>query len=552
MAAPRGDRSGMRPLQDDLCEVLPLPWYLIGLPGSGKSVIGRMLAKELGVAHVDSDWLVEESAGKSISQIFEDQGEAAFRAMEASAILATEHDEAVVSLGGGAVETAAVREFLKDKTVLWLQASIGELLRRTSRSKNRPLLRGDAEATLKELASRRNDTHRELATLRVWSTQASPRKVVRKLTDQLSRWSRITVHAPNPYPVVIGAGARTLVGDAVGTKVSKVLVVVPETLTKLVRPTLRMLEERGLDVTVFWHPAGEAAKALSVVSRGWDQLARARLSRADMVITFGGGATTDMGGFLAATWLRGVAVQHVPTTLLAMVDAAIGGKTGINISAGKNLVGSFYDPAQVTVDPELLATLPQDEYTSGLAEVLKAGLISDPQILALFHANPDLADVRWATGPGRDVLTEVITRAIQVKANVVGEDRLEAGLRETLNYGHTLAHAIESVEDYTVRHGEAVAIGSVFAAELAADLGLLDAAEVEQIRDTFALVGLPVSYRGDFDSLLSRMRMDKKVRSDALRFVLLDGVGSALVQEVDEPQLRATAARIGISAASHR
>mgnify|MGYP002737195966 FL=1 len=531
---------------------LSLPWYLVGLPGSGKSAVGRMLAKELGVAHLDSDWLVERRAGKPIVEIFEDEGEAAFRSIEASVILETGDEEAVVSLGGGAIETPAVREFLKDKTVLWLQASIGELLRRTSRSDTRPLLRGDAEAILKELANRRNPAHREVASLRVWSTRASPRKVVHKLIDQVSDWNRVNVAAPNPYPVIIGAGTRTLVGDAIGSEVEKVLVVVPDTLTRLVRPLLQLLEERGLEVSVFWHPPGEEAKSFSVVSRGWDQLARARLSRTDMVVTFGGGATTDMGGFLAATWLRGIKVEHVPTTLLAMVDAAVGGKTGINTSAGKNLVGAFYDPVRVTVDPELLQSLPQDEYTSGLAEILKAGFISDPEILTLFEQHPKLASVRWATGPGKDVLTEVISRAIRVKANVVGEDRLEAGLRETLNYGHTLAHAIESVESYAVRHGEAVAIGSVFAAELAADLNLIDADLVQRVRSVFSLVGLPTAYEGDFDRLLARMRMDKKVRSDALRFVLLDGVGTARVVEVSQDDLRAPAARIGIRGTERR
>ena len=525
---------------------LPLPWYLVGLPGSGKSRVGKMIAQELGVQHVDTDRLIVEKAGKPIPLIFEEDGEEGFRRIEAEVIKDTGALEAVVSLGGGAVETPEVLHFLQRKPVFWVQAPMGELLRRTGRNNKRPLLRKNPAATLGALAQRRNPLYQQVATFILKSSNAPPRKVVDQAMSQISQWETVTVDAPSPYSIHIGPGSKTLVADAFPDDVTNVFFVVPETLTELAQETIDSLVERGLNVTVFAHPEGERAKDLNVVAHGWDRMGQARIGRRDMVVTFGGGATTDMGGFLAATWLRGIRVQHIPTTLLAMVDASIGGKTGINTDVGKNLVGSFYDPVRVTIDTDLLATLPQEEFTSGIAEVLKAGFISDPEILRIFEGEPRLAQRSWATGPGVELLTQLITRAVRVKAVVVGADRLEAGLRETLNYGHTLAHAIEKSEDYAVRHGEAVAVGSVFAAELAQCLGLLDSNAVDRVRTVFELAHLPTWYEGDFDELLWIMRSDKKVRSDRLRFVLLDGEASAQVQEIDEETLRAVAPKIGI------
>jgi 3-dehydroquinate synthase len=249
------------------------------------------------------------------------------------------------------------------------------------------------------------------------------------------------------------------------------------------------------------------------------------------VVTFGGGATTDVGGFVAATWLRGVRVVHVPTTLLAMVDAAVGGKTGINTAAGKNLVGSFHEPAGVLVDLDTLLTLPRAELVAGMGEVVKCGFIADPVILDLVEKDPEAA-----TDPEGAVLPELVERAIRVKIDVVVADLKETGGadghpgREVLNYGHTMAHAIERAEGYTMRHGEAVAIGCCYVAELARLEGHLDDATAARHAAAFGAVGLPTTYdRTGFDELLAAMRVDKKARGNTLRFVVLDDLARPVV-----------------------
>ena len=301
-----------------------------------------------------------------------------------------------------------------------------------------------------------------------------------------------------------------------------------------------LLEELGdIEVIMLAIPEGEEAKQSEVASACWDVLGEEGFTRSDAVVTLGGGATTDLGGFVAATWLRGVRVVHVPTTLLAMVDAAVGGKTGINTSSGKNLVGAFHEPAGVICDLKLLETLPRAELVAGLGEVVKCGFIADPEILRLVEeTDPD------ELVPSSPVLRELIERAIQVKIDVVVADLKETGGadghppdwpgREILNYGHTLAHAVERVEDYGIRHGEAVSIGCVYVAELAARAGRLAPGVVDRHRSVFARVGLPVSYSGaSFDDLHAVMKVDKKARGSQLRFVVLDDLAKPVV--LDRP-----------------
>jgi 3-dehydroquinate synthase len=266
-------------------------------------------------------------------------------------------------------------------------------------------------------------------------------------------------------------------------------------------------------------------------------LGQADFTRSDAVIGLGGGATTDLAGFVASTWLRGVKVVQVPTTLLAMVDAAVGGKTGINTVEGKNLVGTFHAPAGVLCDLAALESMPRHDYVAGLGEVVKCGFIADPRILDLVEAHTDeITDpVRAA---GSEVLAELVERSVAVKARVVGEDLREAGLREILNYGHTLGHAIEHVERYSWRHGAAVSVGMVFAAELARLAGRLDEEVVARHRSVLTALGLPTSYRGDrWDQLLAAMRRDKKTRGDLLRFVVLEDVARPVRLEGPDPAL---------------
>jgi len=261
------------------------------------------------------------------------------------------------------------------------------------------------------------------------------------------------------------------------------------------------------------------------------------------VVTVGGGATTDMGGFVAATWLRGVKVVHMPTTLLGMVDAAVGGKTGMNTTEGKNLVGAFHEPRGVLCDLATLETLPRPELVSGMAEVVKCGFIADPEILTIVERSPEAA-----MAPGSSELRELVERAIQVKLDVVAADFKETGGsaghpgREALNYGHTLGHAIERAESYQWRHGEAISIGMVFVAELARLDGRLDPSTAERHRSVLSSVGLPTSYDGaSWDELLATMRIDKKSRGDLMRFVVLEDLGRPVVLEGPSPEMLRTA-----------
>lgn len=268
-------------------------------------------------------------------------------------------------------------------------------------------------------------------------------------------------------------------------------------------------------------PEGEKQKSSEVLVDIWNTLSEHNFTRKDVIVGIGGGASTDLAGFAAASWLRGVGWVAIPTTVAGMVDAAVGGKTGINIPSGKNLVGAFHSPLLVLVDPKFLETLPIDELRSGLAEIIKCGFIADEKILDIFEKNPSKL-LEWDSAE----LLEVIERSIQIKAEVVSADLKEALLREILNYGHTLAHAIEVAENYEWRHGDAVSVGMVFAAELAHQVGFCDQKIVNRHRDILKSVGLPIAYRsGMFEELMEGMSRDKKVRNGVLRFVLLEGVG---------------------------
>jgi len=349
----------------------------------------------------------------------------------------------------------------------------------------------------------------------------------------------ITVGGDAPYDVLVGHGLRGEVVTMLGRGAHRVAILHAAPMAPTAAAVRADLEGRGLQVLVLPLPDGEAAKTAAVAAECWSALGRAGFTRTDAVVAIGGGATTDLAGFVAATWLRGVRVVHVPTTLLGMVDAAVGGKTGINTAEGKNLVGSFHPPAGVVCDLDTLHTLEPRDYVAGLAEVVKAGFIADPRILELVEADPAAA-VR----PDGLHARELIERAIQVKATVVAGDLREqraAGTgvsREILNYGHTLGHAIERAEHYTWRHGDAVAIGMVYAAELARLAGRLDAGSVARHRAVLTSVGLPLSYGGgNWPALLEAMQVDKKARADRLRFVVLDGIARPSILEGPDPAL---------------
>ncbi|MDR1808014.1 MAG: 3-dehydroquinate synthase [Propionibacteriaceae bacterium] len=351
----------------------------------------------------------------------------------------------------------------------------------------------------------------------------------------------VRVAAERPYDVAVGVGVSSRLAE--WTAGRRAAVIYPET-----RPELAALATGGtggpLRPTLIPVPDAEAAKTPAVLAACWEALADAGLTRDDVVVGVGGGATTDLAGFVAATYLRGVAYVALPTTVLAMADAAVGGKTGVNLPQGKNLAGAFYEPVAVLCDLGLLRGLPAREVSSGLAEILKAGFIADRAIADLAAADP--AALRDVTS---DTFADALTRAIAVKAAVVTKDFREATSagdavgREALNYGHTLAHAIERREGYAWRHGEAVAVGIVWAAHVARRLGLLAADGVTWQRDRLAAAGLPVTYRADWADLRPAMALDKKARGTTLRLVLLDGLGHPVIRAgVDEAVLAAALA----------
>lgn len=333
---------------------------------------------------------------------------------------------------------------------------------------------------------------------------------------------RITVEGESPYDVVVGSRVLDELPALVTSRSRQVLVVYAAAVSDTAANVERALVRGGVEVTTATVPDGESAKTLEVCSDLWSLLGRRGFTRSDAIVAVGGGAVTDLAGFVAASWLRGVPVVHVPTTLLGMVDAAVGGKTAVNTAEGKNLVGAFYPPAGVLCDLTTLASLPRVELASGMAEVVKAGFLRDPVILDLVEA-----DVARALDPRGVELRELVERAVRFKADVVAGDLREQGGREILNYGHTLGHAIEKVESFQWRHGDAVSVGLVFAAELSAAAGRLDPDVVARHRAVLSSLGLPTTYRRDaWPDLRDAMSIDKKARGATLRFVVLDGMAT--------------------------
>jgi 3-dehydroquinate synthase len=344
--------------------------------------------------------------------------------------------------------------------------------------------------------------------------------------------TRIPVTGDRPYDVVVGRGLAAEL-PAMIEGAARVAVLHPPTLRERAEAVAKAA---GVGTVVpIEVPDAERGKSIEVAARCWDELGAAGFTRTDVVVGVGGGATTDLAGYVAAAWLRGVRWVPVATSVAGMVDAAVGGKTGVNIAAGKNLVGAFHPPAGVLCDLDALDTLPAEDIAAGLAEVAKGGFIADPRILELIEAGP-----ARALDPRDDVLRELVERKIRVKADVVGVDLKESGLREILNYGHTLGHAIERREKYTWKHGNAVAVGMVFAAELGRLTGRLDAATAARHRTVLESLGLPTTYdEGAWDELLPAMRVDKKSRAATLRFVVLDGLAKpGILTGPDEDLLR--------------
>jgi 3-dehydroquinate synthase/shikimate kinase/3-dehydroquinate synthase len=503
---------------------------LVGFMGAGKTSVGRLLAQHLGLPFVDTDSIVETDAGKSIASIFTDDGEAAFRALERGVVALTlAGPDAVVALGGGAVTDPATCTDLEWTTVIHLDAPYAESMRRIGADPGRPLL---TFADPKALYGERRVVYERVADVTVDTSQRTAEEVVHEIVARLEPTGsagsddvrRVVVGlGARSYEVSVGAGvtgrADQLLPDTPGAE--QVMVVMHPSLERMSGSLLSSLEARGLNVHVVAVPEGEDAKSLETAEALYARFGDADAHRGDLVVSFGGGVICDVAGFVASTYNRGMPVVHVPTTLLAQVDAAIGGKTGVNTNHGKNLVGTFYQPVAVLCDVSLLADLSDEELRSGLAEVCKYGFIADPSLL-------ELLEQRRAGVFARDpeVMMEIVARSAAIKAEIVADDELETtGRRAHLNYGHTFAHAIETTAGFgTVRHGEAVAIGMMAAAYLARELDRLDDDAVMVHRRILGSLGLPVTATLDVEALEQTWKRDKKYRG-GVRFVLLSGIG---------------------------
>lgn len=349
--------------------------------------------------------------------------------------------------------------------------------------------------------------------------------------------NKITVKAEREYEVIVGKEVLEKLKDQISPAIEKIAVIYPKDLTNQVKKIFEVLADFSGEVVPIEVENAEQAKTYQSAIHCWQVLGQHQFTRSDLIIGFGGGATTDLAGFIAATWLRGIDSILIPTSLLAMVDAAIGGKTGINTESGKNLVGVFASPKLVICDLAFLISLPRADLAAGLAEVIKCGFIQDQSILSIFENQFDInSEIDF------DVLQTLIVKAIETKALVVGSDFKETSNsklgREILNYGHTLGHAIEKLENYTWRHGDAIAIGMIFAAELAHAAGLLSASDLQRHRDLIAKLNLPISYQGhDLAELLAVMSIDKKARGKKLRFVVLEKIGSPTRLEAPSEEL---------------
>ncbi|WP_327270100.1 3-dehydroquinate synthase [Streptomyces sp. NBC_01218] len=528
---------------------------LVGPMGVGKSTIGELLAEQLGAPYRDTDADVVATAGKPISEIFFDEGEERFRELERRAVReAVAGHSGVLALGGGAVLDADTRALLAGHAVVYLSMDLEEAVKRVGLGAARPLLAVNPRRQWREMMELRRHLYEEVARVTVATDDRTPDDIARAIIDALALPERdttpgrektaMTEQAPtriqvagtagsDPYDVLVG---RQLLGELpklIGDRAKRVAVLHPESLAETGEAVREDLAAQGYEAIAIQLPNAEEAKTIEVAAYCWKALGQTGFTRSDVIVGVGGGATTDVAGFVAASWLRGVRWIAVPTTVLGMVDAAVGGKTGINTAEGKNLVGAFHPPAGVLCDLAALDSLPVHDYVSGMAEIIKAGFIADPVILDLVEADPEGA--RTPTGPHT---AELIERSIRVKAEVVSSDLKEAGLREILNYGHTLGHAIEKNERYKWRHGAAVSIGLVFAAELGRLAGRLDDATADRHRTVLASVGLPLTYRGDqWPRLLENMKLDKKSRGDLLRFIVLDALGKPTVLEGPDPAI---------------
>jgi len=504
---------------------------ITGFMGTGKSSVGRLVAERLGRRFVDMDLLIEEREGRSIAEIFATEGEPYFRALERDLCreLAAQSD-LVIATGGGALIDPVNREVMGRSGVLFcLRCSPDEILRRLALAEDRPLLDvEDRRQRIEALLAQRREAYAQIP-YQIETTGRTIEQVAEEVIRLAGATRRIAVWAPTGrYNIHLSLGGLARIGELLDDwgQPSRVAVVSNSTVWPLHGPTVESsLRAAGFDPLICLVPDGEAYKRLDTVCQLYDQFIDGGLDRSGVVIAFGGGVVGDMAGFAAATYMRGLPLVQVPTTLLAMIDSSVGGTVAVDHPRGKNLIGAFKQPAFVVVDPAVLSTLPDEEMRSGWAEIIKHGIIGDPALFERLEARPELR-------PPSLALTDILAAAIQVKVDVVEDDPYERGRRRVLNLGHTFAHAFEVLSDYRLRHGHAVAVGMVVAARAAEAMGLCRPELPERIEALLRAFSLPTQVP-DFqpEAIWRAMALDKKKRGSRLRFVLPRALGDVIVTE---------------------
>ena len=514
--------------------------FLYGAPGSGKTTVGRSLALALEMHFHDLDAEIEARSGQTVQELFASQGEAGFRVMERAELqrILLEQAGGVIALGGGTLLDPQNRALIEARGPVLLLSAPAEVLaaRLQADPRPRPLLAGDLTARLAELLERRAAHYASFALqLRQPSTGSAASSPEQAAWQAQRCLGMFRLKSMGVYDVRILPGGLDPVGAMLRQRGlgGPIALVSDSNVGPLYAgQVLASLQTAGYSASLLEIPAGEQDKTIQTTARLWDGFLAAGLERGSTVLALGGGVVSDLAGFAAATYLRGVRWAALPTSLLAMVDASLGGKTGADLPQGKNLIGAFHPPSLVLADPAVLHTLPEAELRSGLAEALKAGLIADPRLFELCGQ---------VFKPGGAALDEIVRRAMAVKIQVIEADPYEQGWRAVLNLGHTVGHAVELVSGFRLRHGEAVAIGLVVEARLAEELLLAEPGLTETIRSALLDLGLPVQIPPELDgqAILKAMGSDKKRAGGKVLFALPVKIGLARIGiEVDEIRRR--------------
>ena len=502
--------------------------FLYGPPGTGKSTIGDLLAQNLKLPFVDLDRMIEAQAGLSIPQIMEAQGESVFREMETTALRNNVGEkESVIALGGGALLRDENRAFTENNgQILVLMADLETLIRRLNvDAETRPLLAGNLREKLTYLLAKRNE-HYNSFQLRMDVNDDVIEQNVRKAQVVLGRHH---LSAMGEYDVIVQDRGVECLGRTLKSRGLQNPIIVTDNVIapfhlEMVQASLQAADFAPKSIII---PTGEEHKNLESVSGLWKSFLENGLDRKSWVIALGGGVIGDLVGFAASTYMRGINWIALPTTLLAMVDASIGGKTGFDLPEGKNLIGSFHPPKLVLADPALLQTLPERELRAGMAEVVKHGIISDPELFTLCSNG-----LGWAKAN----LEAIVKRAITVKIKIIEDDPYEKGFRAALNLGHTVGHAVELVSNFELRHGEAIAIGLVIEAKYSERIGLAEKGLSETIAKTLNALGLLTRIPDQLqpEAILRAMRVDKKKDARVIRFALPVKIGKVELVEVSD------------------